>query len=96
MSILRGVLHFYLGVFFLQNEDFTQAKTYLIKSLALDEEQSETHLNLGICYYRLKQLESALYHFDRLYSLDHQNYDAISNKGLVLLRMKNILKLLVS
>ncbi|MBW7459454.1 tetratricopeptide repeat protein [Paenibacillus sepulcri] len=49
---------YYLGVYYFQISDYKMEKTYYEKSLAINNEQSETHLNLGLSYFRLKDYDS--------------------------------------
>lgn len=78
----------YMGTYYYEVEDYVQAQQCYEQSLKLNEAQSETHLNLGMCYVRMSDSKSAFKEFERASELDPSCYDAVRNKGLVLLEMR--------
>jgi len=87
-------VYYYLGVYYYKTKDYSTAKDYYEKSIAINDEQAETHLNLGRCYYHLGMNDKALKEFDSAYKYDNFCVDAIYNKGLVFMFLKNYLEAL--
>ena len=80
---------YYLGAYYQKIGDLQKAKMYYEESLDIDNEQSETHLDLGICCYKLSLFEEALNAFSYAYKYDSNCIEAIQNKALVYINMKN-------
>lgn len=80
-------VYFYLGVYYFKTEDYLTAKEYYEKSIAINDKQAETHLNLGRCYSYLDMNDKAIQEFDYAYRIDNDCLDAIYNKGILLLSM---------
>ena len=81
-------VYYYLGVYYYEAKDYTTAKDYFKKSLVIKEEQAETHLNLGRCYYYLGINDKAIQEFNDAHKYDGNCLDAIYNKGITLISMR--------
>lgn len=86
--------YYYLGLYYYEIKEYENAIYYYQKSLEINERQSETHLNLGRCYARTNMNQNALEEFDLAYKYDNDCGDAIRNKGIVYIYMKNYTKAL--
>lgn len=80
-------VYYYLGVYYYQTKDYMTAKAYYDKSLSINDEQAETHLNLGRCYYHLGMNDKAIQEFNIAFEYDSNCSDAIYNKGITLISM---------
>lgn len=80
-------VYFYLGSYYYETKDYVTAKVYYEKSISINDEQAETHLNLGRCYYHLGMNDKAIQEFNSAYKYDRNCLDAIYNKGVVLIYM---------
>ncbi len=86
--------YYYLGVYYYKIKNYEKAKECNEKSLSINDQQSETHLNLGRCYYHLDMNEKALCEFDIAYNYDNNCIDAVFNKVVVLIAIKNYVEAL--
>ncbi len=80
-------VYFYLGAYYYKIKDYITAKDYYQKSISLNYEQSEAHLNLGKCYYHLGMNNEAINEFELALKYDSNCLEAIYNKGIVLSAM---------
>jgi tetratricopeptide (TPR) repeat protein len=79
---------FYFGVYFQKICDYKNAVESYKKSLALNNFQSETQLNLAVCYAKLGMQKKALERIEFACLMDSKSTEALFNKGMILLAMK--------
>lgn len=80
-------VYYYLGVYYYETKDYMTAKAYYERSIGINDEQAETHLNLGRCYYHLGMNDKAIQEFNIAYKYDSNCLDAIYNKAMTLTSM---------
>jgi tetratricopeptide (TPR) repeat protein len=85
-------VYFYIGVYYYNINDFENAINYYRKSLSLNSLQPEVHLNLGICYSKLGMHIQAIEELDVAYNQDDEYVDALFNKAMVHIAMKEYTK----
>jgi 4-amino-4-deoxy-L-arabinose transferase-like glycosyltransferase len=74
------------GLMFMNNEEYDTAISYYRQALAYDESFPTTNLNLGICFLRIGNADSALYYFareKRYHPLRSEAYTNIASFHLV-------------
>ena len=81
----NAVLHYNLGVFYLQRQEYNEAITELEKVLELNPNDAATHYNLGLIYADyIGNKNKALIHFKRYLALDPKDKDADRAKKYIL------------
>lgn len=80
-------VYYYLGVYYYETKDYMTAKAYYEKSLSINDEQAETHLNLGRCYFHIGMNDKAIQEFNIAFKYESNCFDAIYNKGITLISM---------
>ena len=81
----NAVLHYNLGVFYLQKQEYNDAVTEFQKVLELNPDDAPTHYNLGIIFAEyLSNRSRAIFHFKRYLSLDPKDKDADRAKKYIL------------
>lgn len=88
----EGEIYYYMGVYYYTINDFKNAISYYKKSMLLNNFQPEVHLNLGVCYSKLGMSIQAIEELDIAYNQDDEYVDALFNKAMVLLTMKEYTK----
>lgn len=76
---------FYLGIAYEKLKNSDMAIKHYITSLAL-EEYYETHINLGLCYYDIKELSLALKHTKRAFEIESNNLDCLRYYVFILIK----------
>ena len=69
-------------------ENFEEAKKCYLHFLNINDENSETHLNLGITLWHMGLSKEAIQEFEVAYQYDNECIDAMVNKGIVLKELK--------
>lgn len=77
-----------------KKEEFKKAIEYYQKSLALNTNQEEAHINLGLIFHELGNNQEALEEFHWALQIDPSSTNAMYNKALVLKHMGKKRKLL--
>jgi len=73
----NAVLHYNLGVLYVQNRDYTRAIAEFQKVLEYNPDDSEAHYNLGVVYSEyLNDRKKALEHFKKYLSLSPEDSEA--------------------
>ncbi len=81
---------FYFGVYYFAIKNYELAQQYYLKSIAIDSDEStDSHLNLGMCYFRQGEFEVALEEFKVAYRLDRSNIDALYDQGLAYMYLQD-------
>jgi len=73
----------------LKDEDFGAAEKYLSKAVADGGGTAEVHLNLGVAYRGLGQVDKALAEYDAAQKLDPKLAPVYLNRGIILQRYKD-------
>jgi len=73
----------------LKDEDYGAAEKYLAKAVADGGGSAEVHLNLGVAYRGLGQVDKALAEYDAAEKLDPKLAPVYLNRGIVLQRYKD-------
>ena len=81
----NSVLHYNLGVFYLQRQEYNEAIGEFEKVLELNPDDAATHYNLGIIYADyLDNKIKAIAHFKRYLNIDPKDKDADRAKKYIL------------
>lgn len=75
-------------MYYFQESNYIQAIKRYEKSLSIDSEQAEAHLDLGLSHLKLHVFDKALYEFKQAYLLDTECINAIY-KGITYYLMGN-------
>ena len=73
----------------LKDEDFGAAEKYLSKAVADGGGTAEVHLNLGVAYRGLGQVDKALAEYDAAQKLEPKLAPVYLNRGIILQRYKD-------
>jgi len=73
----------------LKDEDYGAAEKYLSKAVADGGGSAEVHLNLGVAYRGLGQVDKALAEYDAAEKLDPKLAPVYLNRGIILQRYKD-------
>ena len=73
-----------LGLVALHREDFSSARDWFSRAVAIQEGESEAHTNLGLAYVALGRHEDALHAFDRALAIDSESGAAHFGQGVAL------------
>jgi tetratricopeptide (TPR) repeat protein len=74
--------YFQLGLAYRDKNDFNKSASSFEKSLQINDKQVEAHEELGMIYYRnLKDNRKAVFHFEKVISMqpNHPDADKIQN-----------------
>jgi chromosome segregation ATPase len=81
----NAVLHYNLGVFYLQRQEYNEALVEFEKVLELNPNDAATHYNLGLIYAEyIGNKAKAILHFKRYLLLDPRDKDADKAKKYIL------------
>ncbi|MFA5157424.1 MAG: tetratricopeptide repeat protein [Candidatus Omnitrophota bacterium] len=81
----NAVLHYNLGVFYLQRQEYNDALVEFEKVLELNPNDAATHYNLGLIYAEyIGNKNKAILHFKRYLNLDPKDKDADKAKKYIL------------
>jgi len=80
---------FNLGVAYLKNESFDEAKTYFLELIAINPRHYTGFLNLAICYKNLKEYQTAFDTFSKALCLNAHDMDLYYNLGNLYLTVEN-------
>jgi tetratricopeptide (TPR) repeat protein len=81
----NAVLHYNLGVFYLQRQEYNEAVVEFEKVLELNPNDAATHYNLGLIYAEYAgNKNKAIIHFKRYLMLDPKDKDADKAKKYIL------------
>jgi len=81
----NAVLHYNLGVFYLQRQEYNTAITEFEKVLELNPNDAATHYNLGLIYADyLNNKAKAILHFKRYLAIEPNDKDAERAKKYIL------------
>ncbi|MDP3732564.1 MAG: tetratricopeptide repeat protein, partial [Candidatus Omnitrophota bacterium] len=81
----NSVLHYNLGVFYLQRQEYNEAIVEFTKVLELNPNDAATHYNLGLIYAEyLSNKEKAIIHFKRYLMLEPKDKDADRAKRYIM------------
>lgn len=82
--------HVMLARMALENEDYVGAEEHLRRILQADGSNAEAHLNLGVAYKGQGQFDKAMQEYDEAEKLNPQLAAVNLNRGIILLRAKNV------
>ncbi|MFH0826291.1 MAG: tetratricopeptide repeat protein [Candidatus Omnitrophota bacterium] len=81
----NAVLHYNLGVYYLQKQQYPEAIREFLKDLELNPDDAAAHYNLGLIYAEFfDDKAKAIHHFKRYITLDPQDKDADRAKKYIL------------
>ena len=81
-----------IGTTKLQNGEYTQGLSSLMKAYELSPDSSKINNNLGMAYYLKDSLPNAGKHFKKAVDIDPKNIDALNNLASYYFRVNNITK----
>jgi len=70
-----------LGTTYQEKGDLDKAEMYLLKAVALKDDNPETYNNLGVVYGKRDKSKEALAYFEKALSLDPQYFEVYRNMG---------------
>ena len=84
----KALLYYSQGTQKLYEKKYTSALDYLLQAVALVDDRSDIHNNLGMAYYFKKQNDKAIEHINQAIKLDERNSDARNNLATIYFEMK--------